>query len=109
MNWPSPMNAHEVKSFHGFATFYQQFIKNCNAIAAPIKDCLKKGNFVWGTEQENNFQKLIEKLSNALVLALPNFSEAFEVEMDASATDIGVVLVQNGQPIAYFSEKLSDA
>jgi hypothetical protein len=40
---------------------------------------------------------------------LPDFTRAFEVECDTSSIGIGVVLMQNRRPIAYFSEKLNGA
>nr|GEY78067.1 putative mitochondrial protein [Tanacetum cinerariifolium] len=43
----------------------------------------------------------------ASVLALPNFEQEFVVETNASGKGIGVVLCQNGHPIAYWSKTLS--
>ena len=46
-------------------------------------------------------------MSIAPVLLLPNFEDEFILETDASSFDIGVVLLQREQPIAYFSKMLS--
>jgi hypothetical protein len=52
---------------------------------------------------------LKEKLCFAYVLALLDFTKAFEIEYDAYGIGIGVVLMQDRRLIAYFSETLSEA
>ena len=41
------------------------------------------------------------------VLRIPVFGEPFVVRMDMSDTHVGAVLEQSGQPVVYFSRKLS--
>ncbi|RDY06832.1 Retrovirus-related Pol polyprotein from transposon 17.6, partial [Mucuna pruriens] len=54
------------------------------------------------------FQELKERLTQPPILALPNFLKSFELECDASRVRIGAMLLQEGHPIAYFSEKLKE-
>ncbi|WMV37370.1 hypothetical protein MTR67_030755 [Solanum verrucosum] len=47
-------------------------------------------------------------MTSALVLVLADFTKPFIVETDACSKGIGVVLMQGGRPIAYFSKALAN-
>ncbi|RDY04133.1 Tf2-9, partial [Mucuna pruriens] len=101
-------NENEVRSFHGLARFYRRFVKIFSSIVAPLNELVKMDvGFKWDDMHEKAFNLLKDKLTNALVLCLPNFDKAFEIECDASGVGVGVALMQESKPIAYFSEKLS--
>jgi hypothetical protein len=108
--WPTPKTISQVRSFHGLASFYRRFVKDFSTKAAPLNELTKKGVvFKWGEPQENAFQELKKRLTEELLLMLPDFTRTFEVECDASGIGIGGVLMQEVKPIAYFSEKLGGA
>jgi len=44
-SWPIPNSIHDVRSFHGLASFYRRFIKNFSSVAAPLTDCIKGDKF----------------------------------------------------------------
>jgi hypothetical protein len=83
-------------------------MRDFSTIAAPLNDLTKKGvPFYWGAAQEYSFNALIDKLTHAPLLQLPDFDKTFEIQCDASVIGIGGVLLQESKLIAYFSEKLS--
>jgi hypothetical protein len=109
-NWPTPTNVGQVRSFHGLAGFYRRFVKDFSTIACPLNELTKKNvPFVWGKAQQNAFDELKKRLTEAPLLVLPNFAKTFEIECDASGLGIGGVLMQEGKPVAYYSEKLNGA
>jgi hypothetical protein len=61
---------------------------------------------VWNSEKESAFQALNQALSSTPVMALPEFAQTFVLETDVCSKGIGVVLLQNGHPIAFLSKAL---
>ena len=76
-------------------------------MSKPLSALLKKDQFKWSEEADSAFQQLKAAMVSPPVLALPNFSQEFIVETDASGSFIGAVLMQRGHPLAYISKTLS--
>ena len=108
-NWPTPSSPFEVRSFHGLAQFYRQFVRNFSSLAAPLTELPKLPRFEWSALADRAFQQIKVALTTAPVLWLPDFDKLFDVATDASGVSIGAVLSQELHPISYLSEKLSDA
>ncbi|KAL0461914.1 UNVERIFIED_CONTAM: Retrovirus-related Pol polyprotein from transposon.6 [Sesamum latifolium] len=83
----------------------EKFIKGYGVLSKPLTSLLKKDAFIWNPEAEAAFEDLKKVMTNAPVLALPNFFQPFVVEIDAVERD-RTVLMQKGRPIAYLSKAL---
>jgi hypothetical protein len=75
-------------------------------IRRPLPNLLKKDSFLWNASHIEAFNTLKNKMTATLVLSLLNFSQLFTIETDASGSGIRVVLMQNGQPIAFYGQAL---
>lgn len=115
-DWPVPSTRKQLQGFLGFANFYRRFIRNYSLVAAPLTRLTStKLPFGWSAEADSAFTKLKHLFSTAPILAQPDPSKAFIVEVDASDVGVGAVLSQRAgpssklRPCAFFSRRLSPA
>ena len=107
VNWKPAKNVLEVRSFLGLAGYYRRFVEGFSRIEAPlIKLARKDVKYDWVDACQKSFEELKDRLTSALVLALPNGKDGFVVYSDASRQGLGCVLMQNNRVIAYASRQL---
>ena len=110
-SWPIPRTLKELKSFLGFAGYYQRFIKGYSAIAKPLNDLTrgytptskaqKRSSPVktqdrkqpfgerWSPACQLAFEMLIEKLTSSPVLGFADPKLQHILHTDASTTGLG--------------------
>lgn len=93
----------------GLTGHYMRFIRDYGKIARQLTLLLKKGNFMWNQDSLDAFKKLQKVVTTTPLVAMPDFSQPFSIECDASGTGIGAVLSQNHRPIVFFSKALTDS
>ena len=108
--WPAPTDVHKVRSFLGLANYFRKFIQGYAKLAAPLTDLTKaKRPWNWTEECQKSFDGIKWSLTHAPVLRSPVESVPYEVVSDASGIGLGAVLLQEDQPVAFESRKLSPA
>jgi hypothetical protein len=103
----SRTTVHQVRSFLGLAGYYRRFIPDFSKIVKPIMGLLKNDTkFDWSSKCNEAFEQLKVLLTTAPVLAQPDIEKPFDVYCDASGSELGCVLMQEGRVIAYTSRQL---
>lgn len=84
VHWPAPRNIKEFKGFLGLTGHYRRFVMNYGLIAAPLTQLLRQDAFQWSKQAEKAFIPLKQAMVSFSVLPLPDFSQLFVIETDAS-------------------------
>ena len=110
MEMPRPTDKTGVQRLLGVLNYVSKFIPNMSDLTAPLRQLLiKETAWHWDQKQEESFQAIKRILSAAPVLAYYNPTEKLTLQVDASSTGLGAVLIQDDRPVAYASKALTPA
>jgi hypothetical protein len=109
VDWPTPKDVYDIRSFMGLVGYYKRFIKGFSKIGFPITSLQKKGvNFIWTLEFEEIFQEMKYLLRNTPVLKILDPNKDFLVCTYAYKEGLEGFLMQEGHVICYESRKLDE-
>lgn len=85
-DWPRVLKSiKEVRSTLGLLNYHRAFVPGFSHIVKPLTQLLKKGvPFLWTTRCKQALDTIITILTNEPVLAQPDQTKPFELEVDAS-------------------------
>jgi hypothetical protein len=104
-DWSHPKNLKILHGYLSLTSYYRKFVKNYGNIATPLTALLKNNSFTWTPTVAQDFQTLNMAMCTTPVLTLPDFTNTFVLECDAFRKAIDVVLMQEGQPLAFTSKQ----
>ena len=125
-DWPVPTCPEEVRTYLGMVGYHRRGIEGFAQIASPLYELINEypfkkrrnrkkpvqppSNWNWSERHQVSFDTLKEKLINAPILAFPDFTKPFLLEVDASHRGLGAILMQDQDEgrrvIAYASRGL---
>lgn len=111
-SFPVPANLKNLRLFLGLASYYRRFIPRFAAEANPLHALTRKDvPFIWDTACQKAFEHLKQLMTEAPLLAFPDFRQSFLLETDASGLGLGAVLSQKQEdgtirPLAFASRTL---
>ena len=115
-----PQNPTQMRSFLGSCNVFRRFVKDYAETSRPLNEMLQKDRMSsFGKEppterQMESFEILKAAFLEPPVLALPKLGKPYMLDTDASAYQLGCVLLQeqeNGEwkPVGYWSRTLNSA
>ena len=98
----------DIQRLIGMLNYLSQYISDTSTVKAPMRSLLKADvPCVWNTEHEHVFNKVKEIISTTPGLRLFDPNMKVQIQCDASKTGIGACLLQEGQPVVYYSKALT--
>jgi hypothetical protein len=105
-----PCNATELRMFIGCLYYYHDMWPSRAHVLKPLIDqssLKKRAPIKWTDEMQKALDKMRLLMAANALAAYLDHNKRFNVYTDASDFQLGACIIQEGRPVAYFSQKLT--
>eukprot|EP00804_Cyclotella_cryptica_P007931 CCRYP_019671-RA/>CCRYP_019671-RA protein AED:0.42 eAED:0.42 QI:0/0/0/0.5/0/0/2/0/238 len=116
-----PKNIKDLRRFLGMVQYCRDLWARHSEMLSPLTGLVnnsghtkqsklikvKKKCWKWTKEHQKAFDDVKATIAKDVSLTYPDYSQGFEIYTDGSKRQLGAIITQNNQPIAFFSRKLS--
>ena len=103
-----PKNRKQLSQFIGMIKLYCDMWQKRSELLAPLTALTSKNvKCDWKDEHQNCFVAIKRVIGREVFLAYPDFNYPFLIHTDDSKLQIGAVVSQKGNPIAFHSRKIN--
>lgn len=113
-SFPVPTSKKQLKKFLGVINYYRSLIPAFAKLVNPLVQLTSpKSAFHWSDAHQQTFLQIQKIFFSAPFVILPDWSQRFHVNTDASVSAISGILMQKVKgklmPISYFSKTLAES
>ena len=109
LKMPSPKLKLELASFLGTCNYLSTYIPWLSDVTTTLRQLNKKSvEFVWNPTYGKAFRQAKLHVANAVSLQYFDLGQPIVLECDASGNGVRGTLLQNGQPVIFISQALTD-
>ncbi|GMF47813.1 unnamed protein product [Phytophthora fragariaefolia] len=103
-------NRREERRFVGIVNFYSDMLPRRASLLAPLTRLTSPSqSFQWSATEQAAFDAVKAALAKRVLLAFPENGRPFHVSTDAPKLQLGAVITQDDQPLAFWSKKCNQA
>ena len=102
-----PTKVPDIRRFAGLVNYYIYIWCKRAHIIASLIFFPTKVNFKWTDVEIGDFISTKKISGRDALISYPEFCEIFIIHTDASKAQLGGAMIQNGNPIAFYSHKLT--
>ena len=105
---PTPVDKAAVQRFLGMCQYLSKFCQNLSQTVLPLRDLTRDDTeFLWSDVHETAFNSAKTLIASTTALRYYDVSLPVTLQVDASESAIGGVLLQEGHPVCFTSHTLS--